>query len=234
MAKPTKSITIKKGPSNPFSAGDASANPSESVSTTGEAIEQQVLTEEPATRGTEDQSSVLSSEASPMDIDSNELSSVNERLSSESLNHYHFVPPMSDARGSAVNPSARIDVVEASNDYPKRPFVFEDSTRLGSDKRRYLRISNDDENTEEAKRLTAVAMNLEKAEKAFKLLFGQETTLVPAETPLFQWRGHVFNKHKPNFKSVEDCLDQFERVLFSHSMSLEDNWRRIVPARLST
>lgn len=93
-----------------------------------------------------------------------------------------------------------------------------------------------DESTNEAKRFTAVSLKLEKAEKAFKMLFGQETTLVPNETPLFQWRGHIFNKNKPVYRTVEDCLDQFvERVLFAHRLlGLEENWRRLVPARLST
>ncbi|EPB92027.1 hypothetical protein HMPREF1544_01090 [Mucor circinelloides 1006PhL] len=91
-----------------------------------------------------------------------------------------------------------------------------------------------DESTEEAKRFTAVSLKLEKAEKAFKMLFGQENTLVPNKTPLFQWRGHIFNKNKSVYRTVEDCLDQFERVLFAHRLGLEENWRRLVPARLST
>ncbi|GAN11826.1 hypothetical protein MAM1_1054d11436, partial [Mucor ambiguus] len=79
-----------------------------------------------------------------------------------------------------------------------------DQILTSSDRRRYLSgkiaqlkqklfkcvmqgITHDD-TTEEAKRLTAVALKFEKAEKAFKLLVGQKATLVPNETPLFQWR----------------------------------------------
>ncbi|CAO0796801.1 unnamed protein product [Mucor circinelloides] len=180
---------------------------------------------------TGDNSSVLSSEATPMEIDSDNSVSSRKVLTSESRDHYHHVP-------------------SADNRNHQRPIFDGHCKELSSDKRRYLSdeiahlklelynavmqgISHD-ESTEEAKRFTAVSLKLEKAEKAFKMLFGQENTLVPNETPLFQWRGHIFNKNKPVYRTVEDCLDQFERVLFAHRLGLEENWRRLVPARLST
>ncbi|CEP12809.1 hypothetical protein [Parasitella parasitica] len=195
-------------------------------------------------------SSILSSEeVAPMDVDSlaDSSSTISENvLNNESRDHYDNVP-LVDSRESHGQ-STRVDFDTAI----KQRSIFDASHNnfLGSDKRRYLSceiaslknqlfnavmqgITHDD-TTEEAKRLTAVTLKLEKAEKAFKMLFGQETTLVPGETPLFQWKGHVFNKNKPIFRTVEDCLDQFERVLFAHQLSLEDNWRRLVPARLST
>jgi hypothetical protein len=51
----------------------------------------------------------------------------------------------------------------------------------------------------EAKTLSAATRKLEIAQKSFALLFPQENTLVPAETPCFQWKGHVFNRRKPIF-----------------------------------
>lgn len=91
-----------------------------------------------------------------------------------------------------------------------------------------------EEDSVEAKNLTAATLKLEKAKKSFNLLFSSETNLVPAETPFFQWKGHIFNKRMPVFLNVEDCLDHFERVLDAHRLSVEENWRRLVPARMST
>ncbi|CEP14383.1 hypothetical protein [Parasitella parasitica] len=195
-------------------------------------------------------SSILSSEeVAPMNVNSLAASSstISENvLNNESRDHYDNVPPV-DSRESHGQ-STRVDFDTAI----KQRSIFDAShNNLGSDKRRYLSceiasLNNQLFNAvmqgithydtkEEAKRLTAVTLILEKAEKAFKMLFGKETNLVPGETPLFQWKGHVFNKNKPIFRTVEDCLDQFERVLFAHQLSLEDNWRRLVlPARLST
>ena len=76
---------------------------------------------------------------------------------------------------------------------------------------------------------------LETAERTYELVFGQtESTLVPNETPFFQWRGHFFNKRRAVFATPNDCLDHFELVLQAHRLSIHDNWERIVPARLST
>jgi hypothetical protein len=205
----------------------------------------------PSSGGTTNQGDSTPPEAAPMDIDSNESSTSSlsgEILTSGSLHHHQYVPLPANNSRESFEPATR--VADDTSHLYHNPSIFDNSTRLGSDKRRYLsgeiaRLKQElfecvmqgithDEITEEAKRLTAVTLKLEKAEKAFKLLFGQETTLVPNETPLFQWRGHVFNKNKPIYQTIEDCLDQFERVLFSHRMSLEDNWRRLVPARLST
>ena len=86
----------------------------------------------------------------------------------------------------------------------------------------------------EAKTLSAATRKLEIAQKSFTLLFPQENTMVPAETPCFQWKGHVFNRRKPIFLNIEDCLHHFERVLEAHRLSVNDNWQRLVPARLST
>ncbi|CEP10307.1 hypothetical protein, partial, partial [Parasitella parasitica] len=74
---------------------------------------------------------------------------------------------------------------------------------------------------------------LEAARKSFKLLF-EENTLVPVETPFFQWKGNVFNKRKPVFANVEACLYHFERVLEAHRLNVNENWQRLVPARLSS
>ncbi|KAK4517143.1 glutamate--cysteine ligase [Mucor velutinosus] len=76
---------------------------------------------------------------------------------------------------------------------------------------------------------------LEMAERTYELVFGKtESTLVPNETPYFQWRGHFFNKRRAVFATPNDCLDHFELVLQAHRLSIHDNWERIVPAKLST
>ncbi|KAL9536748.1 hypothetical protein PS6_011822, partial [Mucor atramentarius] len=76
---------------------------------------------------------------------------------------------------------------------------------------------------------------LETAERTYELVFGRtESTLVPNETPYFQWRGHFFNKRRAVFATPNDCLDHFELVLQAHRLSIHDNWERIVPAKLST
>ncbi|OAD02921.1 hypothetical protein MUCCIDRAFT_109772 [Mucor lusitanicus CBS 277.49] len=76
---------------------------------------------------------------------------------------------------------------------------------------------------------------LETAERTYELVFGKtESTLVPNETPFFQWRGHFFNKRRAVFATPNDCLDHFELVLQAHRLSIHDNWERIVPAKLST
>ncbi|CAO3622621.1 unnamed protein product [Mucor fragilis] len=184
-----------------------------------------------------------------MDLDSNELSPIlsNDILTGESRDQYHYVQPKKNSK-ELFNLSNRVD--SGTSRVYEEPIMYDEGHRLGSDKRRYLsgeiaRLRNElfdcvlhgiskDDTTVEAKRVAVVTMKLQKAEKAFKLLFGQETTLVPAETPFFQWRGNVFNKNKASYKTVEDCLDHFERVLFAHRLSLEDNWQHLVPARLST
>lgn len=91
-----------------------------------------------------------------------------------------------------------------------------------------------DENSSEAQSLGVVTRKLEAAKKSFNLLFSAENTMVPAETPYFQWKGHVFHKRKPVFLNIEDCLAHFERVMDAHRLSIEENWRRLVPAHLST
>ncbi|KAG2189745.1 hypothetical protein INT46_005142 [Mucor plumbeus] len=58
----------------------------------------------------------------------------------------------------------------------------------------------------EAKTFSAATRKLEIAQKSFALLFPQENKLVPAETPCFQWKEHVFNRRKPIFLNIEDCL----------------------------
>ncbi|KAK4513872.1 uncharacterized protein ATC70_005878 [Mucor velutinosus] len=71
---------------------------------------------------------------------------------------------------------------------------------------------------------------LEMAERTYELVFGKtESTLVPNETPYFQWRGHFFKKRRAVFATPNDCLDHFELVLQAHRLSIHDNWERIVP-----
>ncbi|KAK4513907.1 isocitrate dehydrogenase (NAD(+)) idh1 [Mucor velutinosus] len=71
---------------------------------------------------------------------------------------------------------------------------------------------------------------LEMAERTYELVFGKtESTLVPNETPYFQWRGHFFKKRRAVFATPNDCLDHFELVLQAHRLSIQDNWERIVP-----
>lgn len=118
-------------------------------------------------------------------------------------------------------------------------FFFDDdvySNELSRDRRRYL---NDEiaylklqllynaimqgishhESSDKAKRFTAVPLKLERAQKAFKILFGQDTILVPSETPLLEWKWHIFNNNKPvYYHNVEDFLDQFERVFIAHQL----------------
>ena len=91
-----------------------------------------------------------------------------------------------------------------------------------------------DEDSTEARNLGVATRKLEVAKKSFNLLFSAENTMVPTETPYFQWKGHVFHKRKPVFLNIEDCLAHFERVMDAHRLSIEENWRRLVPARLST
>ena len=55
-----------------------------------------------------------------------------------------------------------------------------------------------------------------------------------AASPYFQWRGHHFNKRRAIFSTPNDCLDHFERVMQAHRLSINENWERIVPAKLST
>ncbi|KAK4513868.1 uncharacterized protein ATC70_005874 [Mucor velutinosus] len=71
---------------------------------------------------------------------------------------------------------------------------------------------------------------LEMAERTYELVFGKTgSTLVPNETPYFQWRGHFFKKRRAVFATPNDCLDHFELVLQAHRLSIHDNWERIVP-----
>ncbi|KAL9538219.1 hypothetical protein PS6_011611, partial [Mucor atramentarius] len=83
--------------------------------------------------------------------------------------------------------------------------------------------------------LGVLTRQLETAQKTYQLVFGNiETTVVPNETPYFQWRGHHFNKRRAIFSTPNDCLDHFERVMQAHRLSINENWERIVPAKLST
>ncbi|KAI8642750.1 hypothetical protein BD408DRAFT_482466 [Parasitella parasitica] len=82
--------------------------------------------------------------------------------------------------------------------------------------------------------LSILTRQLETAKKTYDLIFSDENTLVPNETPYFQWRGHHFNKRRPIFATPNDCLDHFELVLKAHRLSINENWERIVPAKLST
>lgn len=57
---------------------------------------------------------------------------------------------------------------------------------------------------------------------------------MPSETPYFQWKGHQFHKCRVIFSTPNDCLDYFELVMNAYRLSINDNWERIIPAKLST
>ncbi|CEP18807.1 hypothetical protein [Parasitella parasitica] len=82
--------------------------------------------------------------------------------------------------------------------------------------------------------LSILTRQLETAKKTYDLIFSDENTLLPSETPYFRWRGYHFNKRRPIFATPNDCLDHFELVLKAHRLSINENWERIVPAKLST
>ncbi|GAN11883.1 hypothetical protein MAM1_1192d11505, partial [Mucor ambiguus] len=90
----------------------------------------------------------------------------------------------------------------------------------------------DDPNSVEGKRFDDATRKLERLKKSFRLLFDDEEVLVPGEAPFFQWSGMIFDENKAHFKTVEDCVERFERVLTAYRVDVEDNWKRILPARL--
>jgi hypothetical protein len=46
--------------------------------------------------------------------------------------------------------------------------------------------------------------------------------------------GTCIQQKKAYFLNIENCLHHFERVLEAHRLSVNKNWQRLVPARLST
>lgn len=62
----------------------------------------------------------------------------------------------------------------------------------------------------------------------------KQSNVVPPNLPLFQWEGHCFNSKAPIFVDVTACLQKFEDVMFSHNLDYDTNFKRLVPACLST
>ena len=61
-----------------------------------------------------------------------------------------------------------------------------------------------------------------------------QLSVVPSNLPLFQWEGHVFNAKAPIYVDVTACLQKFEDVMFSHNLNYDTNFKRLIPACLST
>ena len=161
--------------------------------------------------------------STPMDVDSDEAS-VNKKQSKSSNASTEDVENVSSSSmlDQNLNSEARSELIKQI-----------DLLKVAVFKATMKGITGQ-EGSIEAKTLSAATRKLEIAQKSFALLFPQENTLVPAETPCFQWKGHVFNRRKPIFLNIEDCLHHFERVLEAHRLSVNENWQRLVPARLST
>ena len=60
------------------------------------------------------------------------------------------------------------------------------------------------------------------------------SNVVPFNLPLFQWEGHVFNAKAPIFVDVAACLQKFEDVMFAHNLDYDANFKRLIPACLSS
>ncbi|CEP07415.1 hypothetical protein, partial, partial [Parasitella parasitica] len=208
------SLPVPTGtPQNDPSSFSMAENNTESKATTT------TITEDTESSGLSDE------EMSMMDIDSTSIKNFANR---EQLSPYLDKDEI-DEKGIRSS----LQAIDLNSE--KRLFLIREINRLKIEVyNATIKGIGSDEGSDEAKRLTTMTIKLEKAEKSFKLLFAEENTLVPDETPYFQWKGQVFNKRRPVFLHVEDCLDHFERVLFAHRLSVEDNWRRLVPARLST
>ena len=56
----------------------------------------------------------------------------------------------------------------------------------------------------------------------------QPMSFVPSNLPFFQWSGFVCDTSRRVFKTPHQCIRAFENVLTSHSLSIEDNWLRII------
>ncbi|KAI8995049.1 hypothetical protein BDB01DRAFT_710785, partial [Pilobolus umbonatus] len=60
-----------------------------------------------------------------------------------------------------------------------------------------------------------------------------ESSVVPVDMPLFQWKGLTFNNKQVVFPTPSACINQFENVLRSYNLDIEANWRRLLPKQLA-
>lgn len=131
-----------------------------------------------------------------------------------------------------MNPSNQITETSKNLTSDNRAFLLQKMKELRSELFDCTASGMDSPNSAEEKCFDDATQKLERLKKGFKLLSDDEEVLVLGEAPYFQWSGIIFDESKAHSNNVEDCLERFERVLTAYRVDIEDNWKRILPARL--
>ncbi|KAI8978489.1 hypothetical protein BDB01DRAFT_837412 [Pilobolus umbonatus] len=88
------------------------------------------------------------------------------------------------------------------------------------------------------KRYANLKGQFKEADKGYALLFKEvtkpwESSIVPVDMLLFQWKGLTFNNKQVVFPAPTACINQFENVLRSYNLDIEANWQRLLPKQLA-
>jgi hypothetical protein len=53
--------------------------------------------------------------------------------------------------------------------------------------------------------------------------------IIPRGPAFFQWKGYIIDRTIKYFETPSDCTSMFEIIIRSHGLSIQDNWKRLLP-----